>query len=168
MLVIIEGADGSGKTTLCNALRTHGFTLIRRERFAKNFTFREFKYLQLSTSKFVIDRALLTPWAYRLFDNCKLDEDDFSLKEILELLVDSPIVYCNCANSFNYSMKRGEDNITTLENSNEIRRIYNYIIKTIKLYTTTNIFEYDFEKHKPYCNMSYRVLQQLLDLILYE
>ena len=146
MLVIIEGVDGTGKSTLCKQLSTKGYTVIRKNRRDKNFTFGEFTFLQLAKEKYAIDRALLTPWAYRLLDGKQLDSDDFSLKEIITLLKDSPIIYCNCPNAFTYSIKRGETNINTIAKSNELRQIYDFIIGTLQLYNAATIFEYDFEK----------------------
>jgi hypothetical protein len=146
MLVIIEGIDGSGKSTLCEQLSNKGYTIVRKSRTDKNLTFREFRFLQFAKEKYVIDRALLTPWAYRLLDNQQLDCDDFSFKEIITFLEDSPIIYCNCSNAFVYAIKRGEENIDSISKSNKLRQIYDFIIGTLELYNAATIFKYDFEK----------------------
>lgn len=146
MLVIVEGPDGSGKSTLCENLKKKGYKVLRRERSAKNFTYLEFKDLQRDKQVYVIDRAILTPWAYRVLDGANLNRDDFWIIEAIMLLQRSPIIYCNCPNSFEYSMNRGEDNITNEKVSKKLRDIYEFIIKTLKLYNITTIFEYNFEE----------------------
>lgn len=146
MLVIVEGPDGSGKSTLCENLKKKGYKVLRRERSAKNFTYLEFKDLQHDKQVYVIDRAILTPWAYRVLDGANLNRDDFWIIEAIMLLQNSPIIYCNCPNSFEYSMNRGEDNITNEKVSKKLRDIYEFIIKTLKLYNITTIFEYNFEE----------------------
>lgn len=146
MLIIVEGPDGSGKSTLCEQLKDNGYDILRRVKSDKNFAYFEFKELQNSNQVYVIDRAILTPWAYRLLDGGDLNPDDFRFLEAILLLNNSPIIYCNCPNSFEYSMRRGEDNITDKKVSKDLRTIYDFIIKTLKLYNVSTIFEYDFEK----------------------
>ena len=147
MLIILEGVDGSGKTTLANSLKKHGFEVLRRTKSDKNFTFAEIRQYQVSSTKYVIDRALLTPWAYRLLNNDTLNSDDFAFSELITLLYFSPVIYCNCANSYNYAIARGEENIRTKNKHNKLRSIYKFIINTIRLYNITTVFEYNFETH---------------------
>ena len=146
MLIIIEGPDGSGKTTLCNKLAEHGFTILRRVRDDKNFSFTEFTNMQHSNTVYVLDRALLTPWAYRLLDKQNLNVDDFTLSEVITLLSKSKLIYCTCKHSYDYSMLRGEDNISDRLTSMHLRTIYDFIVDTLKLYNISTIYEYDFEK----------------------
>ena len=147
MIVIVEGADGSGKSTLCKQLQRYGYISLRRERSDKNFSASEFIKLCMSNDKYVIDRALLTPWAYRLLDKQPLNEDDFSLQTALYLLQHSIVIYCNCPNAFANSIIRGEENITIESLHNKLCNNYKFIIDTLKLYNISTIFEYDFEKH---------------------
>lgn len=146
MLIIVEGPDGSGKTTLCDSLKNAGYTVFRRIKSDKNFTYTEFKELQRSRKLYLLDRAILTPWAYRLLDGKRLNSDDFSFIEAIALLRDSPVIYCNTDKSYEYSMRRGEDNITSEIAAKELRQIYEYIVKTLLLYNVTTVFKYDFEK----------------------
>ena len=147
MLIILEGADGSGKTTLANNLQKHGFEVLCRTKSDENFTFAEIRQFQVSSTKYVIDRALLTTWAYRLLNNDTLNSDDFTLSELITLLYFSPVIYCNCNNSYDYAIARGEDNIRTKTKHDKLRAIYNFIFNTIRLYNITTVFEYDFEKN---------------------
>lgn len=146
MVIIVEGPDGSGKTTLCNKLNEQGFTIIRRVRSDTNFSFTEFVNMQHSNTTYVMDRAMLTPWAYRLLDEQALDHDDFTLLEVITLLSKSKLIYCTCKRSYDYSILRGEDNITDRLTSMRLRTIYDFIVDTLKLYNISTIYEYDFEK----------------------
>ena len=145
MIVIIEGPDGSGKTTLCKQLQNAGYNIVAKPR-GENLSFAEFMDLKLSSDVYVFDRALLTPWAYRILDNEKLDTDDYDIMEMIMLLKSSKIIYCNCENAYEYSIKRGEDNIDTIDKAMKLRQLYDFIISTVKLYKLGQIFEYDFEK----------------------
>lgn len=147
MLIIVEGIDGSGKTTLCNNLKTYGYKVIRKERDDKNFSVEEMYYYAITDKIIVIDRAILTPWAYRIFDGTKLDADDYCFNEALRILANAKIIYCNNGNAYSWSMRRGETNIKSFDDSERLRSIYNVIIGTIKLYNLSTVFEYDFEKN---------------------
>lgn len=146
MFVIVEGIDGSGKTTLCDSLKMRGCSVIRKERDDKNLSIEEIYYYLITDKIIVIDRAILTPWAYRIFDNTKLDADDFCFSEALKILANSKIVYCNNKNAYSWSMRRGETNIKSFDDSERLRNIYDVIVATIKLYNLSTVFEYDFEK----------------------
>lgn len=146
MLVIVEGIDGSGKTTLCNNLKTRSCEVIRKERGDKNLSLEEMYYYLVTDKIIVIDRAILTPWAYRIFDGGTLDKDDYCFSEALRILSNAKIVYCNNKNAYSWSMRRGETNIKSFDDSERLRNIYDVIIGTIKLYNLSTVFEYDFEK----------------------
>ena len=146
MLVIVEGIDGSGKSTLCENLKQKGYKILRKERNDKQYGVTDMIRFQISPFKYVMDRALLTQWAYRLLDGKDLDKGDFDLIVTLRVLRESPVIYCNCPTAFKYSMERGETNICTLEQREKLSQIYNFIIGTLRLYDITNIYEYNFEK----------------------
>ncbi len=146
MLVIVEGIDGSGKTTLCNNLKTRGCEVIRKERGDKNLSLEEMYYYLVTDKIIVIDRAILTPWAYRIFDSTQLDADDYCFSEALRILANAKVIYCNNKNAYSWSMRRGETNIKSFDDSERLRNIYDVIIGTIKLYNLSTVFEYDFEK----------------------
>lgn len=146
MLVIVEGIDGSGKTTLCDALRRNNCEIIRQERGDAKLSTSDITYYLTTTKIIVMDRAILTPWAYRIFDNGKLDNVDFSFVESLNILANAKVIYCNNKNAYSWSMRRGETNIKSFDDSERLRNIYDVIIGTIKLYNLSTVFEYDFEK----------------------
>lgn len=146
MLVIVEGIDGSGKTTLCNNLKTRGCEVIRKSRDDRNFSLAEMHSYAVTDKIIVLDRAILTPWAYRIFDGAKLDAGDYCFSEALAILLNAKVIYCNNSNAYHWSMQRGETNITNFDDSERLRNIYDVIIGTIKLYNLSTVFEYDFEK----------------------
>lgn len=149
MLVIVEGIDGSGKTTLCNALQrsSSDYEVIRKERGDPKLSSSDIEYYTTTDKIIVMDRMVLTPWAYRIFDNGKLDSVDFNFTQSLNILASSLLIYCNNSNAYSWSMQRGETNIKSFDDSEKLRNIYNVIIGTIKLYNLSTVFEYDFEKN---------------------
>ena len=145
MLIIVEGQDGTGKSTLCNQLKKRGFKTIRRTRDSINFTFIEMNHLAKQYEPVVFDRAIFTPWAYRLFDGESLDIDDFTWSQIQILLKNAKVIMCENKDCFEISRKRGEDNITTVTEANALGMIYKFITRTLQLYNVCPVMEYNFE-----------------------
>ena len=145
MLVIIEGADGTGKTTLVEKLRSEGYVSIC---IPKNTSCIYGVYMQLiynsKSTDFVIDRSFITDIVYRLV----LDgQPSFNLNEIVCLLSgDMKIIYCTNDNSFNYAKERGENLICKKETNDKICKVYEYVMKFISIFADKKILKYDFEK----------------------
>ena len=145
MLVIIEGADGTGKTTLVEKLRSEGYVSIC---IPKNTSCIYGVYMQLiynsKSTDFVIDRSFITDIVYRLV----LDgQPSFNLNEIVCLLSgDMKIIYCTNDNSFNYAKERGENLICKRETHDKICKVYEYVMKFISIFADKKILKYDFEK----------------------
>lgn len=145
MLVIIEGADGTGKTTLVEKLRSEGYVSVC---IPKNTPCIFGVYKQLiynsKATDFVIDRSFITDIVYRLV----LDgQPSFNLNAIACLLSeDMKIIYCTNDNSFNYAKERGEDLICERETHNKICKVYEYVMKCISIFANKKILKYDFEK----------------------
>lgn len=145
MLVILEGPDGSGKSSLATQLKEAGLTLVRQPRGIA-FTYRWMRLLAKSKRATVFDRWGVTSWVYRLLDNEPLDEVDFTFSEMCTILKNSVIVYCTNKNAFENSIKRGETNIRTKQKAKELKRLYDFAINTIKLYKLSTVIEFDFSK----------------------
>ena len=145
MLVIIEGADGSGKTTLVEKLRSEGYVSVC---IPKNTACIYGVYKQLiynsTATNFVIDRSFITDIVYRLV----LDgQPSFNLYEISCLLSENmKIIYCTNDNSFNYAKERGENLICKREPHDKICKVYEYVMKFISIFADKKILKYDFEK----------------------
>lgn len=145
MLVIIEGADGTGKTTLIEKLRSKGYVSVC---IPKNTSCIYGVYKQLiynsNAVDFAIDRSFITDIVYRLVLG---GQPSFGLNEITDLLSENmKIIYCTNDNSFNYAKKRGENLICKRETHNKICKVYEYVMKCISIFANKKILKYDFEK----------------------
>ena len=117
--VYVEGADGTGKTTLVKKLK---------------------EQYNIDAE----DRSFITDIVYRLEDN-NLPRENKTLKDIAKLLDNCIIIYCTHPYCFELSMSRGEENITTRERSSKIQYIYMYVMKFIQLYTRATVIQYCWE-----------------------
>lgn len=145
MLVILEGADGSGKTTLAEQLRNKGYTVFKFAR-GDNPSYTTMLKFALERDVYVIDRMFITTWVYRILDGQPLDNVDFKWEDMFTLLNISKIVYCKTEKQFERSMQRGEDNITSVEKANKLKSIYDFVFETIKLYGMSTVINYDWTK----------------------
>ena len=145
MLIIIEGADGTGKTKLVEKLRAEGYISVC---IPKNTPRIYEVYKQLihnsTVTNFVIDRSFITDIVYRLV----LDgQPSFNLSEIAFLLSENmKIIYCTNDNAFDYAKERGENLICDRETHNKICKVYEYVMKCISIFANKKILIYDFEK----------------------
>ena len=143
MIVIVEGVDGSGKSTLCKklvdlgydqAIITGGATEFERYENLKN----SYKY-----SVVVMDRSFITDLVYRSID-CK-QRRGMNLYEIMQICDDRvKIIHCTSDTSFKDSIERGEDNITTETENLTIKSVYHTIINIFKTFTDVEIMNYDW------------------------
>ena len=135
MIVIVEGVDGSGKSTLCKQLsdRKYDQAVIN----GGNTEFERYKNLKSSYKNDVVilDRSFITDLVYRSID--KKSRRGMDLYEICNICKsDVKIIYCNSGSEFEDSMTRGENIVTTSELSNKIKNCYDIIESEFK----TNIF----------------------------
>ena len=147
MLVILEGADGSGKTTLSSKLKDKGYEVIRLSR-GNNLSYSCMLKMALEKKVYVFDRMFLSTWVYRILDDEPLDKEDYEWNDMLTLLAISKIIYCKTENDFERSIERGEDNITTKDTAVKLQNIYNFVFDTIKLYNMSTVITYDWTKDK--------------------
>lgn len=145
MIIMIEGPDGTGKTTLAKELEKRGLIYHYRYRY-NNYTEEEITNMLLDDNVHVLDRGILTPWAYRLVQNQPLDEGDFDFFTVNSFLVSGKmkIIYCNYKFGFDASMKRGENNITNYDTWMNIKSAYDFIMRTIKLFDLCFVCDYNF------------------------
>lgn len=143
MLVILEGGDGSGKTTLCKTLVDCGAgksDVYRNDNKAYD------KYISYHITKDIIvcDRSFITDLVYRLNDDKEREHMD--LYEISDILTMRPIVivHCETDTSFEDGMKRGEDNITDKLLADKIKDTYRIVMKMISKFTDAFVIKYDW------------------------
>lgn len=149
MIVFVEGADGSGKTTLIkHFVETYGFKElkppVRQEDKLKELEeWEDFvRDAQLKQGIYFVDRGPLSELVYRLVDTDKTYINDITALDNL-FKRDFAVILCESFNAFSRAMERGEDNIIDKDLHNEIVRNYNFVAKIIKRFTSTPILKVD-------------------------
>lgn len=146
MLVIVEGNEGAGKTTLINELaKTIPFVYVKYPKEIKNTStmlenFAGMPYM------FVLDRSFISDIVYRRLDHktgqmtlfdigclCKVHENNIK------------IIFCHNKDAFKNAMKRGETNITVESIHKILDNEFYTIEEMLKNFTDIEIFDYDYE-----------------------
>lgn len=145
MLVILEGVDGSGKTTLCNQLKEKGLIVEPPVGRLEHFPYSKWLALMAKRDITVVDRSFITELVYRTVDG--KFPGTMNLAEMCGILEDSKIILCETDTAFEDSMVRGEDNITNKETSKQIQQVYQIITTMLSKFTEAKMFTYDW-KHQ--------------------
>lgn len=148
MLILVEGADGSGKTTLVESLRKRGFKVVKpidRELSSQDvrWTYLCLDSVQGGMTNHIVDRSFISELVYRTFDG---KEPTISLISICILLKHCKIIYCKTDSQYEDSIARGEDNITTKEASEQISKLYDLFIEMFKQFEKVPVFYYDWRR----------------------
>ncbi len=147
MLILVEGADGSGKSYLVNQLYEKGFA-IQKVQWQQDFDFAEAAEKCWSGDiNLVEDRSPITDIVYRIFDGRKPDRTE-NIDDIFYWIKQYgiKIIYCKTNTAYTDSMRRGEENISKFEDHCEISKIYDVVIGLIKRDFPKVILEYDHNK----------------------
>lgn len=143
MLVILEGGDGSGKTTLFKSLLKQGGI---QGNISRNDDMAYERYIGYHITKDIIvcDRSFITDLVYRLNDDKEPEQMDLYL--MADILTSRPtvIVHCETDTSFEDGMKRGEDNITDKLLADKIKDTYRIVMKMISKFTNAFVIKYDW------------------------
>lgn len=142
MLILVEGADGSGKTTLVNQLNEYFPTL--RINMGNDHIPDFYDNLTCMGEDIVLDRSFITDVVYRLALDDGKETDGIDIFYIEHILLDSVVVYCKTATQFDDAKARGEDNITDLKTAQKISRYYDAVMKFINTRTSTHVIKYDW------------------------
>lgn len=147
MLILVEGADGSGKTTLVNQLSEY-FPTMRINR--GNDHIKEFyDNLTCMNEDIVLDRCFITDVVYRLALDDGIGTDGINMFYMDCILRDSIVIYCKTVTQYDDAMYRGEDNITDLKTAQTISRHYDAVMKFINTRTSTHVIKYDWHLDTP-------------------
>lgn len=147
MLILVEGADGSGKTTLVNQLSEY-FPVMRINR--SNDHIKEFyDNLTCMNEDIVLDRCFITDLVYRLALDDGIETDGINMFYMDYILRDSIVIYCKTVTQFDDAKSRGEDNITDLKTAQKISRYYDAVMKFINTRTSTHVIKYDWHFDTP-------------------
>lgn len=154
MLVILEGPDGSGKTTVKEALvKSGGYTELSYVPvdWPDQYECWEKLFKACRNDDYVMDRCFISELMYRpvLQDrepNISL-KDFVRLLEILEYDIKTCIVFCNTKNSFDLAQKRGETFITDENSHKQIAQMYTLFKEILETFTNIPVLKYDFTEH---------------------
>lgn len=144
MIVILEGVDGSGKTTLCKQLMEKGYKqlCVAGGGEGEFYAWRRAKE-HFVESVAISDRSFITDIAYRLYDfkprRC------MCLESMLETLKhDVKIVFLESGTEYTDSIQRGENNITTKYANTKIKQNYRIIADILEMFSSVPIMRYDW------------------------
>lgn len=146
MIVIIEGVDGSGKTTLVNQLKDEGFSITQIESSrCGNKERMDWMDLKMFNDIVVTDRSFITDLVYRIHDG--RERRGMNLYN-MSLVLDNEVkvVFCETGTEYDDAMKRGEDNITSRAASKDISAIYRMVREMIRVFTDAPVFVYNWRE----------------------
>lgn len=142
MLVLVEGVDGTGKTTLVRELFERGFCCKRVFRNDNHEAAKFYNYAH-HDGLVVLDRSFITDLVYRMVDELPMEDQD--LEQIGKIL-NGDVLIIHCVNPYHYedAMERGEDNIVDRELSNRIHDLYRTFMIMFVKFTKARIVLYDY------------------------
>lgn len=142
MLVLVEGVDGTGKTTLVRKLFERGFCCKRVFRNDNCEAAKFYNYAH-HDGLVILDRSFISDLVYRMVDFLPMEDQDLaSIGNILS----GKVLIIHCVNPFHYdeSMARGEDNITDRDVSDRIDNLYRTFMTMFAKFTKARIVPYDY------------------------
>lgn len=144
MLIVVEGNEGTGKTTLIDRLSEQlPFIRIKYSKDCENI-FPDLEYFAFNRSLFVLDRGFVTDMVYRIRDG---KQGQTSLAEIAELCKRGwvKIIFCNNDNGYEDALRRGENNITTRTDYDYVTGTFDRIKALLKCFTNVETFDYNYK-----------------------
>lgn len=145
VLILLEGVDGSGKTTLCNQLKEKGIPVVPPVNRLCKHPYYEWIKLGAENQVSIVDRSFITELVYRIVDG--KNAGTMRLDDMCKILSFCKIVLCETDTSFEDSMARGEDNVTDKEQAEQIRYIYDIITKMFLKFLKVPVYKYNW-KHQ--------------------
>lgn len=149
MLVIVEGVDGTGKTTLCKNLYGFGIESIKPVPRDNKKQYKNWKKVINFCRNFnyTVDRGFISELVYRIYDGLPVN---MRLKDMLKILKKCVIIYCKTDTAFEDSMERGETNIVNKKDNAEIANIYEHIMMMLNHFANVPVFVYNWKKGNIY------------------
>ena len=149
MLIIVEGGDGSGKSTLVQKLKTFNFKIEKPAALNNRHQFEYYERLALQSiyneENVILDRSFISELVYRVYDKKK---PHLKLSEMFALLKYCKIILCETGTQFQDALERGEDNITTEEDSIQIKMLYRHYISLMEQFENVPVLRYNWQKDK--------------------
>lgn len=149
MLILVEGGDGSGKSTLVETLRKFNFKIAKPAALQNKHQFEYYERLALQSiyaeQNVILDRSFISELVYRVYDKKK---PRLKLSEMFALLKYCKIILCETGTQFQDALERGEDNITKEEDSIEIKMLYRHYISLMEQFENVPVLRYNWQKDK--------------------
>lgn len=154
MIVLVEGPDGAGKTTLINDLVNYSkyktIKCISTTGVPRDWPDQYRLWYELFTSMntivkdriYLIDRCFLSEIIYRTVMSDK--KPNIRLSDLTKLLEKADaIIYCNHDKAYDFAKKRGETYVTNETMHKQISHGYDIMMKVIDNFTNVEIINYD-------------------------
>ena len=145
MIILLEGPDGAGKSTLYERLQ-HDFDgeFIKGIWYTRANQYDWWKAHMTSDTVYFIDRGFISELVYRPIKRDR--KANISLREIGSLCTDDLfVVYCTNKNAYDKMLERGDNYITSSAEHESITVRYTEVMNTIEMFTNSQIFNYDYE-----------------------
>lgn len=144
MLVLLEGADGSGKSTLYERLRENfKYNFIKGLPRDDSGHFLWWKRHIESPYVYFIDRGFISELVYRPIKDDA--EPNITLEEIGNLCSRNLfIIYCKNKNAYANMKLRGDDYITNEKEHKQVVQKYEHVFDTINWFTNCWLYEYNY------------------------
>ena len=145
MIVIVEGVDGSGKSTLVQELYNRGYP-VQKVQLGQKVNWKVLSKTCNDCNLTIIeDRSPITDIVYRLYDKGEPDCKE-GIEDVAAMFENYGVrlIYCNNNTSYKDGRKRGETNITTSAAHNCIKHIYDVIIGALERSYSSQIMHYDW------------------------
>ena len=168
MIIYLEGPDGSGKSTLIEALNdmlvgsgyevdacanrfipTHPLAKYRPDgasRIDETTMYRALKKMAKSDKIYIVDRGPISDIIYRTFDDFEPVTTLSRFISELQKLQHTKIIYCHNNKAEEMMLKRGDDNPIAIAKHKEISKLYELVFEQIESQCPCKVVEYDFTK----------------------
>lgn len=145
MIILVEGNEGTGKTTLINEIiKKKPFVYVKYTKEIPN-TDELYNTLLRCDDNIIFDRSFITDMVYRCWDGKKPQTTLDMIGFLLSHKDRFKIIFCHNDNSFKNAKLRGEDFITTQEIHDIIETHFKVIQRLIELYTEVPCYSYDYD-----------------------
>lgn len=144
MIIFVEGADGSGKSTLVKTL-SEQYPIVNITRKAEHINADLFVELMRMHTDVVCERGPISDYVYRLLDG---DPSVYSLSRLLGILKNSVVIYCRTDTQYKDSINRGEDLITDKKEAEKLKNTYD-VMMSIFAREGVKLRTYNWKKDKP-------------------
>ena len=148
MIILVEGNEGTGKTTLINQIiKEMPMVYVKYPKEVKRTNHMYMDFIGMNQD-IILDRSFISDMVYRSWDK---NDTQMTLVEIANLFAQwynsIKIIFCHNYKAFEKSMSRGEDYITDISTHEIIERNYQVIEDLIKAYTNCACFDYNYEEN---------------------